>query len=230
MSKHSQFYKSVRSGGGLFSKGITQLNATTSNFHPDRNEEMKGSFQQDPLGFDEESDFNPPNSYLVLEPRHTYNHRLDSVNKMNYSGPAYMNSTKEVLAARPSTSDNKGGRVQKFEFRMERPSTSKPHKNSGRLQRGRTRVLSQEEYKVLQHSEKKKRKPRHTTIGSVQKFAEGNHRLSIKSGKKTTVLEQITNNINIFEEREPQRLVEVHHDHTQNFVVMEPMSDQGKYC
>jgi hypothetical protein len=41
MSKQSQFHKSVRSGGGLFSKGINNLNATTSNFNPDKMEEFK---------------------------------------------------------------------------------------------------------------------------------------------------------------------------------------------
>lgn len=101
MSKQSQFYKSVRSGGGgLFSKGINQLNATVSHFNPERpvlqNQNMSDSEEVEK----EEAEANAAQSYLVLEQRHTFNHKMDSHSNINFSHAPYMNSCKEVLEHR----------------------------------------------------------------------------------------------------------------------------------
>jgi len=81
-----------------------------------------------------------------------------------------------------------------------RPSTSKPTKLN-LLQKGRTKVLSQEEFFELHNSEKKKRKNRKSTIpNSVAKFDPINKKFSLRSGNKMTVVEKSANGVNIYEE------------------------------
>ena len=200
-SKQSQFYKSVRSGGGLFSKGINNLNSTLNNYNQDKNEEIKYGTGRDNIHAEESSDGNEPKSFLVLGNSNTFQVKPNNYNDLNISGLPYMNSCKEIIQERPSTSDNKNGEVQKFEFKLQRPSTSKPRKKASNIHRGRTRVLSQEEYMVLQNSDKKKPRLRRTTFGPKSKFGENVQRLSFKSGTKITVIEQNEGNINIFEEK-----------------------------
>lgn len=153
--ENSGFGKSVRSGGGLFAKGINnQQNVTYSNIHIENNEEDKGD-EVDP-NFNEESDFENPRNYFVMDQRFVSVKNLVHHNsQLNQSNTPYMNHKNDDLLNRPSTSDNKNNRTNKFDFRMERPSTSKP-KNYLELKKGRTKVLSQEEYLELQGSEKKK--------------------------------------------------------------------------
>jgi hypothetical protein len=74
------------------------------------------------------------------------------------------------------------------------------------MQRGRTKVLSQEEYKILQSSDKKKRKSRKANFGPNSRFNDAAQRFSIKSGKKITVIEQNSDGINIFEEKDGENV------------------------
>ena len=79
---------------------------------------------------------------------------------------------------------------------MDRPSTSK-HRKVANLERGRTRVLSQDEYNKLQFSEKKKHKSfRIKEEVKVPNFAEVDpNRFTSKSNKKVTAVEQLTLNM-----------------------------------
>ena len=123
-------------------------------------------------------------SYIICDdPKSNQVPAIDSPNFAKNLSHPYTNFSKNMtFVERPSTSDNKN--MARFDFKMQRPSTSKQSKVS-RLERGRTRVLSQEEYKELQFSEHKKRvsvKPKEEV--KVPSFDISAKRLSFKSNKK----------------------------------------------
>ena len=123
---------------------------------------------------------------------------MDANRKLNISGGAYMNSCKELQDLRPATTGNNKRNFCKS--KIVRPSTSKPSKLN-LLKKGRTKVLSQEEYFELQHSEKKRKRGRKSTIpNQVAKFDPVSQKFTIKSGNKITVVEKVGNGVNIYED------------------------------
>jgi hypothetical protein len=165
-SPHSQPYKSVRSGGGLFTKGMNQLsNANIENIFENKVNEVDPNINNDV----------DKNGYYLADQRYVSAKNLANNIQLNQSNTPYMNESNEEPENRPSLGDRYNSGLSKFDFKANRPSTSKPKNRTNMLRKGRTKVLSQEEYFELQNSEKKKNKKKPALVNDIKSINLYNH-------------------------------------------------------
>ena len=121
---------------------------------------------------------------------------------MNYFNPE-LKVRQFALDNRPSTSDNnKLNKRGNFDYKIQRPSTSKPFKYESHLRRVRTRMLSQKEYNQLQSSEKKSIKEAKRTLDKpISQYSGYAQRVSLRSEKKQNFIDRNVQ-IKVFDENE----------------------------